>query len=95
MAKERIEGDVLAEADFRITGKDSRGDAFADTVHAELCVSGAFQYGNGTCMVFRWGTGHVDSFDTRYDKVSPENFTGFAKEVLEGRLVKTVKVEVA
>lgn len=87
-------GDVLATADFHLTGTGWNGKPVDETVHATLAVSGASQYGNQTCMAFEWSNTDPEYFDTRYDRVSPETFTEFAKEVLEDRLLKTVKVEV-
>ena len=83
----------MATADFRLTGTGWNGKPVDDKIHAVLEVSGASAYGNRTCMAFEWENGHEDVFDTRYDPVTPENFTEFAKKVLEDRVVKTVTVE--
>ena len=93
--KEHEVGDVLATADFHLTGT-GYGDVPVDVnVHAELLVSGAFQYGNQTCMTFEWSNNHSDeSYDTRYEKVTPDNFTEFAKSVLDSKTKDTVTVEV-
>lgn len=86
--------EALATADYRIYGKGYDGADVDETVHAELRESGAFKYGNGTCMVLKWSYGHTDSFDTRYEKVNVWNFTEFAKKVIESRVLDTIKVEV-
>jgi len=90
-------GDVLATADFRITGTGHMGENVDETVHAELYVSGAFQYGNQTAMSFEWsarkGRDRIETFDTRYENVWEGNFAEFAQQVLEDRLIDTVKVE--
>lgn len=92
-----LESDVhaapLAEADFKLGGTGYNGRPIDETVHAELHKSGAFQYGNGTCMTFEWSNGNVDSFDTRYEKVTPDTFTDFAGKVLRGRVMDTVTIE--
>lgn len=86
-------GDVLAQADFMLKGTGYNGPV-SEIVHAELYVSGAFDYGNGTGMVFEYsGSPMPVSFDTRYDNVTPENFREFAYQVLRNRTVDTVKVE--
>ena len=85
---------VLATADYRISGTGYDGKPLDETVHAELRESGAFQYGNGTCMVLEWSYGHRESFDTRYEKVNVWNFKEFAKKVIEDRVLDTIKVEV-
>ena len=94
MYEKKKPGDTLATADFHLTGK-GYADAPVDvTVHAELYVSGAFQYGNQTGMSFKWSNNPMlETFDTRYEKVTPETFTEFAKAVLENRVMKTIKVE--
>lgn len=93
MTKGKKAGDVLAKADFRLTGKGWNDHPVDEKVHAELYVSGAFQYGNQTGMSLEWENGNVDTYDTRYDKVSPETFKEFAKAVLENRVMPTIRVE--
>ena len=88
-------GDVLATADFRLTGTGYGGRKVNNTIHAALQVSGAYQYGNQTCMTFEWDNGYVESFDTRYEKVTPKTFKEFAKSVIENQVVDTVQVELA
>jgi len=92
--KKASAGDVLASANFRVFGTGHGGANVDLSVHAELYVSGAFQYGNQTGMSFEWSNGNVDTYDTRYEKVSAKNFTEYAKSVLEGRVMDTIKVEV-
>ena len=94
MAEEKKAGDILATADFHLTGKGWNDHPVDEKVHAELAVSGAFQYGNQTCMAFFWENGNIESYDTRYERVSPKNFTEFAKKLLEGMVMETVKVTV-
>lgn len=86
-------GDVLATADFRVFGKAYGGKEFDETVHAVLAVSGASAYGNRTCMGFEWSNGNFESFDTRYDNVTPATFAEFAKKVLDENTMSTLKVE--
>ena len=85
---------ALATADFRLTGQDYFGDPVDMTVHAELHESGAFQYGNGTCMIFKWSNGRLEQFDTRYSRVSEETFTEFAYEVLRDRTFEKINIQV-
>ena len=92
--KKKKAGKVLAEANFRIHGKGWNDRPVDEVVHAVLTVSGAFQYGNQTCMAFEWENGQVWSFDTRYEHVTVETFVEFAKEVLNNRTIETIAVEV-
>ena len=92
-SNEKKAGDVLATADFHLTGKGYHGHPVDETVHAELYVSGAFQYGNQTGMSFDWDNGNVESFDTRYSRVSAKNFKEFARETLEGMVADTIHIE--
>ena len=85
--------EILAKADFRLTGTGWNGPV-DEIVHAELSKSKAFDYGNRTCMALIWENGNIDSYDTRYERVSPRNFTEYAKELLENRVLKTITVEV-
>lgn len=90
---EKKPGDILATADFHLTGKGWEDRSVDEKVHAELYFSGAFQYGNQTGMMLQWGNGNKEFYDTRYEKVSPKTFKEYAKSVLEGMVMKTVKVE--
>ena len=88
-------GKVLAVADFKLGGTGYNGHKIDDAVHAELMISGAFDYGNGTCMSFTWrNSGQEEGYDTRYNNVTPETFTEFAYEVLKNHVMDTVTVEV-
>lgn len=89
---EREVRETLATAKYRIYGIGHNGEIVDEVVRAELSVSGASQYGNGTCMAFLWENGNVDSFDTRYEKVTPEHFEWFAKDALKNYVMKTISV---
>ncbi len=88
--------DALAQADYRLQGTGWEGTPIDETVHAELHVSGAFQYGNQTCMVLIWnarkGMNRTEVYDTRYEKVSPQTFKKFALEALQGMVMDTITV---
>ena len=85
---------MIAEARFRITGiSEYTGRKVNDTVRAILVKSESFSYGNGTCMVFEHSNGNEEAFDTRYNKVSKDNFTEFALGVLRDRTQKQLKIE--
>lgn len=90
-------GTVLAKADFRLTEKGWNDHPIDEIVHATLCVSGAFQYGNQTSMTLEWegrkGWNRVESYDTRYSNVTVENFSSFAKNVIENNVMDSIKVE--
>ena len=88
-------GDVLATAKLHLTGTGWDDQKIDEYVNATLEVSGAFQYGNQTCMAFEWENGNVESFDTRYEHVTPDTFAEFARRVLDDRTMKTVQVEIA
>lgn len=92
--EERKPGDVLATVDLRLTGEGWNGP-INEIVHAELCVSGAFQYGNQTCVRFARENGTFDTYDTRYTDVTPENFPEFALKLMAGRCRDTIEVEIA
>lgn len=85
--------DIIATADFRLTGKGYRGEPINETVHAELGKSEAFQYGNGTYTALMWKNGNTDVYDTRYEEVSAKTFKEFAKQLLDNNTMDTVKVE--
>lgn len=85
----------IAVADFRIHGTGWDGKSYDSKVHAELHKSPAFDYGNGTCMVFWWNDNPMpQSYDTRYCKVSAKTFTEFAKAELEAQTLDTITVDV-
>lgn len=87
-------GDILATADFRLFWTGWGGKPYEGTVHAELAVSGAFQYGNQTCMSFEYSDDRPDDvFDTRYENVTPETFKEFAQKVLRGQIIKSIEIE--
>lgn len=91
---ERLEpGTDLAVADFRVYGKGHDGDNVEALVHAVLSKSGCFAYGNQTCMGLYWNNGNFESYDTRYDKVTPENFPEFAGRVINNNTLDTINVE--
>lgn len=94
MAEEKKAGDILATADFHLTGKGWNDYPVDEKVHAELKMSGAFKYCSQTCMSLFWENGNIESYYIRYERVSPENFTEFAKKLLEGMVMETVKVTV-
>ena len=84
---------ALAMAKFRVYGKTIDDREVDYTVEVSLEKSGAFAYGNQTCMVFKWSYGAIESFDTRYERVSPATFSKCAKEVLDSRTADTINVE--
>lgn len=89
MAKEQ----PMAKAVFKVGGEGHNGH-YEATVTATLEKSGAFAYGNGTCMVFEWSDRkQPDLFDTRYCSVSSKNFTEFAKAELRARLLDSIEIE--
>ena len=89
------ENKALATANFRVSGTGNNGKPYSATITATLEKSGAFAYGNGTCMILRWSDRRMsDLYDTRYSAVSPKNFTKFAKEQIESMVLDTITVEV-
>lgn len=86
--------EIIATADFKLSGAGWDGLPVNYEVHASLFKSGAFEYGNGTGMAFEWNNGNRETFDTRYNRVNAENFTQFAYEVLRSRTMETINVEV-
>lgn len=89
--------DALAVADFRLSGAGWEGKPVDETVHAELHKSGAFQYGNQTCMILTWnarkGMNRTEVYDTRYENVTSRTFKKFAQKALENMVMETIKVE--
>lgn len=92
--KEHEAGDVLATAKFHIFGKGWNDSIVDEVVDADLSVSGASPYGNHTCTTFYWQNGNVDSYDTRYSNVSPDNFTQFAQKMLRNNVMDSIAIEV-
>ena len=87
-------GDILATADFRLFGTGWSGKPYEGKVHAELAVSGAFQYGNKTVMSFEYSDERPDDiFDTRYERVTPETFKEFAQKVLRRQVIDSIAIE--
>ena len=90
-----IKNTIYATADFLVSGIGWDEAPYEATVHATLETSGAFDYGNGTCMGLKWSDQpRTKWYDTRYCKVNKENFTRFAKSQLESEVLDTIKVEV-
>lgn len=86
---------IYAEADFRVHGTGYDGNPYETTVHATLEKSGAFDYGNGTCMSLKWADQKMTHwYDTRYSNVSPDNFAEFAKAELEAQTLDTIQVDI-
>lgn len=90
--------EALATADYRLTGTGWNETPIDETVHAELHKSGAFQYGNQTCMVLTWnarkGMNRTEVYDTRYERVTSRTFKQYALKALQNMVMDTVKVEV-
>ena len=87
-------GDILATADFNLFGFGWNGKPYEGTVHAEFAVSGAFQYGNKTCMRFTYDDGRPeDIFDTRYEDVTPDTFKAFAQKVLRRQVLDSIAIQ--
>lgn len=86
----------LAVADFRLTGTGWNDSPVDETVHAELHKSGAFQYGNQTCMVLTWnarkGFNRTEVYDTRYENVTSRTFKEFAQKALQNMVMRTITV---
>lgn len=70
-------------------------DGTETDVRLELVTSGAFSYGNSTCMAFYEDGKLRESFDTRYEKGcnTPEQFHDWSFKWLKGYCRPTVKVE--
>lgn len=81
---------IIATENFRITG-----DGVDMPVTMELSESGAFAYGNRTCVHMRIG-GNDEYFDTRYDTTlrrDGSNFRDWAKGFLLGYVRKGLTVD--
>lgn len=92
MAEER----ALATADFRVYGTRQdflKGEEVDTTVHFELHPSGAFDYGNKTCMIMKWKGCSEQLYDTRYEKVSVKTFKQYALKFLQNYIAKGLKAE--
>lgn len=85
--------EILAKEVFRTYGKTVDGRDYDGTVITTLRVSGAFQYGNQTCMVWEWSDGNNMSFDTRYEKVSAKTFKAFAEKALRNYCAPSIAIE--
>lgn len=92
--KEDNMSDILATADFKVTGTSSiTGKEVDTTVHFELYKSGAFDYGNGTGMSMEWENGNEFCYDTRYEPVTADNFKEFALQFLRSYIQSTLRAE--
>ena len=89
-----IEKGALATATFKVTGKrEFDGEEIDTKVTLELHDSGAFDYGNETCMLMQFEGSDVHCFDTRYEKVTVDTFTEYAEEFINNYIAKGYKAE--
>ena len=89
-----IEKGALASARFKVTGKrEFDGEEINTTAELELHESGAFDYGNGTCLLMKFEGGDVQLYDTRYEKVSAETFKEYAQEFINNYIAKGYTAE--
>lgn len=86
--------EIFATADFKVTGtRKDDGRTIDTTVHFELYKSGATDYGNGTGMSMQFKGSMEECYDTRYEKVSADNFKEYAEEFLKNYLADGLKAE--
>ena len=88
-----IEEGALAKVKFKVAGTRDDGEEINTTAELELHESGAFDYGNGTCMLMKFEGGDVHMYDTRYEKVSAENFTEYAQNFINDYIAKGLHAE--
>lgn len=86
--KEKVmaaENKVLDSASFRVYGKDELLGELDTKAHLKLLKSGAFDYGNGTCVVMEWEMeGTIPQlFDTRYEKGITKDFKKWALDFIQ------------
>ena len=81
----------IAEENFIMTLEDGR----KIETRLVLAKSGAFEYGNKTCVGMYQDGQLTNSFDTRYESGcnTPEKFKAWALEFLKGYCRPTVKIE--
>lgn len=58
----------------------------------ELHESGAFKYGNGTCVIMRLEGNLPEVYDTRYERGITQDFVGWCDEFMKHRIVKTATI---
>ena len=82
---------MIAQENFKITLED--GEKIA--VSLELHESGAFEYGNKTCVAWYENGKLKDTFDTRYERGcnSTVAFREWAVEFVKKQVRDTVRVE--
>lgn len=86
--------EIFATADFKVTGtSEVTKEEIDTTVHFELYKSGAFDYGNGTGMSMQFKGSMEQCYDTRYERVSADNFKEYAFNFLKGYLAGGLKAE--
>ena len=74
--------ELFAEKKFKVTFKNIPEVTYNVTITRDK--SGAFNYGNGTCVVVK-GIGDMPMvYDTRYDGSVMKDFNGWCNEFLEG-----------
>ena len=85
---------ALAQAHFKVYGEGWDGPVDTEC-HLYLLESGAFAYGNQTCMVMQWDVKEWQdqTFDTRYEKVSVKTFKEYAYKFLSDYVKDTLTVE--
>ena len=88
---------ALATADYRVHGTITegffKGKEFDKKVHFELHKSGAFEYGNQTCMIMQFEGSEPQMFDTRYEKVSAKSFGEYTQEFIYTQIAEGLKAE--
>ena len=85
---------ALAEARFKVSGnRKFDGERIETEVYLGLFKSGAFDYGNRTCMIMKFRDSAEQLFDTRYEKVSVKTFKKYAKEFLKNYVAEGLEIE--
>ena len=82
---------MIAQENFKLTLEDES----QITVKLELCKSGAFQYGNHTCVAWYESGKLKNTYDTRYEIGcnTPEAFHEWSFEFVKSQVRKTIDVE--
>ena len=80
-----MENNIIATENFILVDGDEKHE-----IRLELSKSGAFDYGNGTCMGLYLDGKFRDAYDTRYNSGcnTPEKFHKWSMEFIENEMDK-------
>jgi hypothetical protein len=73
---------------YRVTFNEPK---YNTTYTFRRCKSGAFSYGNGTCVVVERADGWEECYDTRYDREVMKDFSKWCVDFMENYFRKELE----